>query len=114
MWSLLSSARRQGAAAVTRPTGNRRQLGPNLRRALALAEQVGGRKKSRVLAEIGAALDRGQSDPSIRELARRADLRPQIVSSIVDALAKVGVLEVERSGAGQRNTYALPPEGRPN
>lgn len=97
---------------MTRPAPNRPQLGPNLRRALALAEQVGGRKKSRVLAEIGAALDRGQPDPSIREVARRAELRPVVVASIVDGLAKAGLLEVERGEAGARNRYRLP-ERRP-
>lgn len=93
---------------MTRPTGSRPQLGPNLRRALALAEQVGGRKKSRVLAEIGAALDRDQPDPSIRELARRADLRPVVVATIVDGLERAGMLEVERGEAGTRNRYRLP------
>lgn len=88
------------------------QLGANLRCALALAERIDGRKKSRVLAEIGAALDRGERDPSIRELARRAELRPVVVASIVDGLAKAGLLEVERCGAEARNRYRLP-ERRP-
>lgn len=93
---------------MTRPTGNRPQLGPNLRRALVLAGRVDGRKKSRVLAEIGAALDRGQRDPSIRELARRAGLLPVVVVTIVDGLARTGVLEVERGEVGARNRYRLP------
>lgn len=96
---------------MTRPSESP-QLGANLRRALVLAEQVEGRKKSRVLAEIGAALDRGQSDPSIRDLARRADLRPVVVATIVDGLARAGVLEVERGAAGARNRYRLPRGGR--
>jgi DNA-binding MarR family transcriptional regulator len=93
---------------VTRPTESQSQLGPNLRRALVLAGRVDGRKKSRVLAEIGAALDRGRSDPSIRELARRAGLRPVVVLTIVDGLARAGVLEVERGEVGARNHYRLP------
>jgi DNA-binding MarR family transcriptional regulator len=97
-------------AARANPAG---QLGANLRRALALAEQIEGRKKRRTLAEIGAALDRGQPDPSIRELARRAELRPVVVASIVDGLEKAGLLEVERGGAETRNRYRLPAGPRP-
>jgi hypothetical protein len=108
LWSLPRSAGRRGGDVVTRPPLNRSQLGANLRRALALAEQIDGRKKRRVLAEIGAALDRGQLDPSIRELAHRADLRPVVVVTIVDGLARAGVLDVERRGVGERNRYRLP------
>ena len=93
---------------MTQPAESRPRLGANLRRALVLAEQVEGRKKSRVLAEIGAALDRGQFDPSIRELAHRANLRPVVVATIVDGLGRAGVLEVERGKAGARNRYRMP------
>ena len=64
------------------------------------------KKKRNVLILIGAYADNGICDPSIRELAAKADLPPAHVVAIVDWLEQRGYVRVQRSDR-ERNRYEL-------
>jgi DNA-binding MarR family transcriptional regulator len=82
--------------------------GPTVERALRLP--ASGAKARRVLVLVAAYIDAGRPDPSIRELAERAELHRVAVVAIVDQLEARGLLIIERGDtpAGERNTYRVP------
>ena len=80
--------------------------------ALAARLPVGGTKRRKVVAMLGAYADAGISDPSIRELAAGTRLPKPVVCKLVDKLEEDGLVDIKRS-RGERNVYTLllGPEG---
>jgi DNA-binding MarR family transcriptional regulator len=98
------------------------QLDPNAPRPLPIRAARAGRcalwamehgptehkKKHAILVLIGAYLDNGISDPSIRELASRAGIEARYVVAIVNWLEVYGFIRVDRGRkTHQRNRYSL-------
>jgi hypothetical protein len=89
--------------------------GPTFRRVAALrVEQVGGVKRLKVLALLGAYADAGEPSPPARELLRRLGWPPtqsnmRRFDVLLARLQLDGWLAVERR-PGQRNAYRVLPE----
>lgn len=79
-------------------------LGPTARAAASLP--VGGNKRRKLALLIGAYIDAGINDPSIRMLAMRTGLDARVVVTLVDRLERDGFLAVDRR-RGERNRYSL-------
>lgn len=75
----------------------------------AMRVDAGGRKRRALLVLIAGYRDAGVLDPSIRELARDAQLPRRVASDLVDRLERDGLVAIERGDPRrqERNVYTL-------
>jgi DNA-binding Lrp family transcriptional regulator len=69
---------------------------------------VGGRRRRKVFALLGAFADVGQSAPPITELAARLGLKPRAVVGLLARLEADGHLKIDRSARPYAYALNLP------
>jgi DNA-binding transcriptional ArsR family regulator len=90
-------------------TGPRPVAGPLF---LAAARvDVGGRRRRKTYALLGAFADVGQPAPSITELASRLGLKPRTVVGLLARLEADGFVTIDRSARPYAYTLNLPKAG---